>query len=95
MGPIRGGSALSGGLLVVTLGWRSVFWINLPIVAVVAGLTMLGWPAKPGDAARRAVDHAFSLGLQHAYWAAGAVAIVSLAIAAFSFKGSGASWRPR
>lgn len=42
-----------GGLLVVTLGWRSVFWINLPIVAVAAGLTAFGLPAKPGDVTRR------------------------------------------
>jgi EmrB/QacA subfamily drug resistance transporter len=42
-----------GGLLVVTLGWRSVFWINLPLVIVAAGLTAYGLPAKAGDAARR------------------------------------------
>jgi EmrB/QacA subfamily drug resistance transporter len=42
-----------GGLLVVTLGWRSVFWINLPIVAVAAGLAAYGLPARSGDPTRR------------------------------------------
>ena len=35
-----------GGLLVVTLGWRSVFWINLPIVAVAMALIAFGLPAE-------------------------------------------------
>jgi EmrB/QacA subfamily drug resistance transporter len=42
---VWGTSALAGpalgALLVNTLGWRSVFWINLPIGAV--GLAMLAW----------------------------------------------------
>jgi EmrB/QacA subfamily drug resistance transporter len=41
-----------GGLLVVTLGWRSVFWVNLPIVAVAAALVAWGLEAKQGDATR-------------------------------------------
>src|SRR6185312_9063007 len=49
---------LLGGLLVTTLGWRAVFWINPPVVAAcVAGV--LAWvrraaPGGPaGPAARR------------------------------------------
>ena len=41
-----------GGLLVVTFGWRSVFWINLPIVAVAMALVASGLPARPGNATR-------------------------------------------
>jgi hypothetical protein len=40
-----------------------------------------------GATMRSSVDHAFSVGLQHAYWAASAVAVFSLAIAALCFKG--------
>lgn len=42
-----------GGLLVDTLGWRSVFWINLPIVAVAIALGARYAPESSGAADRR------------------------------------------
>lgn len=35
---------LVGGVLIETLGWRSVFWINLPICTLALGLTFLVVP---------------------------------------------------
>jgi EmrB/QacA subfamily drug resistance transporter len=42
-----------GGLLVDTLGWRSVFWINLPIVAVTMALAARYAPESSRAAGRR------------------------------------------
>jgi EmrB/QacA subfamily drug resistance transporter len=70
-----------GGLLVVTLGWRSVFWINLPIVAVAAALIAYGPQSKRGDA-RRGLDIAGQ------GWIA--VALISLTVG--FIESSGAGW---
>ncbi|MFF8380220.1 MFS transporter [Streptomyces sp. NPDC015661] len=40
-----------GGLLVAGVGWRAVFWVNLPVAAVAALLTLRHVPA-PGPGAR-------------------------------------------
>jgi len=37
-----------GGLLIEAIGWRSIFWINLPICALAMLLTTLFVPAFPG-----------------------------------------------
>ncbi len=42
-----------GGVLVSALGWRSVFWVNLPIAAVAVGLAARHAPESSGDAHRR------------------------------------------
>jgi EmrB/QacA subfamily drug resistance transporter len=42
-----------GGLLVQTAGWRSVFWINLPVVALALVLTNRHAPSGAGDRTRR------------------------------------------
>jgi EmrB/QacA subfamily drug resistance transporter len=42
-----------GGLLVETAGWRSVFWINLPVVAVALWLTNRHAPSGAGDRTRK------------------------------------------
>jgi DHA2 family methylenomycin A resistance protein-like MFS transporter len=48
---------LLGGLLVSTLGWRAVFWINPPVVAVcLAGV--LRWVRVSGDRSARRLDPA-------------------------------------
>jgi EmrB/QacA subfamily drug resistance transporter len=44
-----------GGILVQTVGWRSVFWVNLPIGATALGLTARFVPESKA-AVRRAVD---------------------------------------
>ncbi|MGB3352190.1 MAG: MFS transporter [Mycobacterium sp.] len=44
-----------GGLLIETIGWRSVFWINLPICAVAILLTALFVP-ETKSATMRSVD---------------------------------------
>lgn len=44
---------LVGGALVSALGWRSVFWINLPVVAVALVLTALFVPESRAERPRR------------------------------------------
>ncbi len=42
-----------GGVLVDSLGWRSVFLVNLPIAALIAMVALRDVPALPGSAGRR------------------------------------------
>ncbi|MDR6321935.1 DHA2 family efflux MFS transporter permease subunit [Actinoplanes couchii] len=44
---------LLGGALITGLGWRTVFWMNLPIVAVVLALTFRFVPESRAPRARR------------------------------------------
>ncbi|GAA2374634.1 MFS transporter [Nonomuraea africana] len=44
---------LAGGLLVDTLGWRSIFWLNLPLGVAALVLTMLFVPESKAPKARR------------------------------------------
>lgn len=46
---------LLGGLLVSTLGWRSVFWINPPIVAICL-IGVLGWVRESSHRPARRLD---------------------------------------
>lgn len=46
---------LIGGLLIDTLGWQSVFWVNLPICAVALGLTFAVVPESKA-AVPRSID---------------------------------------
>lgn len=46
---------LAGGLLVDTLGWRSIFWLNLPVVAVAITLAARYAP-EPARSADRKLD---------------------------------------
>ncbi len=45
-----------GGTLVSTVGWRAVFWVNLPIIAIACWLTLRAIPAAPGNHRARKVD---------------------------------------
>jgi len=53
---------LLGGLLVGTIGWRAVFWINVPLVALTVVGTLRTVPAGGGAATGR-FDRAGLLGL--------------------------------
>ena len=55
-----GGSAAAvgpvlGGVLVSWIGWRAVFWVNIPIIAVACRLTLRSLPA-PAARHGRAID---------------------------------------
>ncbi|MGT2426774.1 MFS transporter [Amnibacterium kyonggiense] len=44
---------LVGGLLVETIGWRAIFWVNVPVVVAALVLTTLFVPESRADRARR------------------------------------------
>ena len=48
---------LLGGLLVSTLGWRAVFWINPPVTAICL-VGVLAWARAPREHRRRRLDPA-------------------------------------
>jgi len=48
---------LLGGALIELIGWRAVFLVNVPIVAIAGALTVRVVPGRAGDLARR-VDRA-------------------------------------
>ena len=56
-GAVAGGALavgpLLGGILTQTIGWRSIFWINLPIAAAAIVLTMIYIPESKASKARR------------------------------------------
>jgi DHA2 family methylenomycin A resistance protein-like MFS transporter len=45
-----------GGLLLTSFGWRSIFWVNLPICLVGAALTLAFAPVTPVRAEKRRLD---------------------------------------
>ncbi|WP_281689154.1 MFS transporter [Pseudonocardia thermophila] len=47
---------LVGGLLVWGLGWRAIFWINVPVVALAVLLTVRNVPAPPPGPATGRMD---------------------------------------
>jgi MFS transporter, DHA2 family, methylenomycin A resistance protein len=56
---------LAGGVLVDSLGWRAIFWLNVPLVVIALGLTMalIRESSDPGD---RSIDfrgQLFAVGL--------------------------------
>ncbi|MCG6495425.1 MFS transporter [Kitasatospora sp. A2-31] len=44
---------VTGGALIAALGWRSVFWVNAPVVAAALVLVALYVPESRGERARR------------------------------------------
>jgi EmrB/QacA subfamily drug resistance transporter len=44
---------LVGGALVQSIGWRSIFWLNVPVGVLAIGLTALFTPESKADRARR------------------------------------------
>jgi EmrB/QacA subfamily drug resistance transporter len=55
-----------GGILIDSVGWRSVFWINLPLCAAALWLTATHVPESRDDAAHQSLD-----------WLGGAVGLVA------------------
>lgn len=45
-----------GGLLLTSFGWRSIFWVNLPICLIGAVLTLVFAPAPPVHTQKRRLD---------------------------------------
>jgi DHA2 family methylenomycin A resistance protein-like MFS transporter len=45
-----------GGLLLTSFGWRSIFWVNLPICLVGVALTLAFAPVTPVRAEKRRLD---------------------------------------
>jgi len=45
-----------GGLLLAAAGWRSLFWVNLPVCALGAGLTLWSVERAPGNRRGRGLD---------------------------------------
>ena len=48
---------LLGGAVSDLVGWRGVFWINLPLGIVALGLVLLAYPRESPSTSRRAVDY--------------------------------------
>jgi DHA2 family methylenomycin A resistance protein-like MFS transporter len=56
---------LAGGVLVDSLGWRSIFWLNLPLVAIALTLTLV-LVRESSDPGERSIDlrgQLFAVGL--------------------------------
>jgi DHA2 family methylenomycin A resistance protein-like MFS transporter len=56
---------LAGGALVDSLGWRAIFWLNIPLVAISLGLT-LAMIRESSDPGERSIDlrgQLFAIGL--------------------------------
>jgi DHA2 family methylenomycin A resistance protein-like MFS transporter len=56
---------LAGGALVDTLGWRAIFWLNVPLVAIAVGLTV-ALVRESSDPGERSIDvrgQLFAVGL--------------------------------
>ncbi|HEV8555157.1 MAG TPA: MFS transporter [Actinophytocola sp.] len=49
----RAAGPVLGGVLVSAAGWRSVFWLNVPIVAAALLVAARVLPREPGDRSRR------------------------------------------
>jgi MFS transporter, DHA2 family, methylenomycin A resistance protein len=56
---------LAGGFLVDALGWRSIFWLNVPLVAIAAALTvvMVRESSDPGERSIDVRGQVFAVGL--------------------------------
>jgi len=67
---------LLGGLLVSTLGWRAVFWINPPVVAVCV-IGVLAWTKSPAGARKRRRLDLPGLGLATLALAAAVYAVIA------------------
>jgi EmrB/QacA subfamily drug resistance transporter len=49
---------LVGGFLIETFSWRWIFWVNVPIVALVTLAVSAAWPGEPRKDDRPGIDYA-------------------------------------
>jgi EmrB/QacA subfamily drug resistance transporter len=49
---------LVGGFLIETFSWRWIFWVNVPIVALVKLAMSAAWPREPRKDGRPGIDYA-------------------------------------
>lgn len=79
---------LIGGWLVDAVGWRSIFWINLPLAAVVVWLAIVHVPETTGEQDKLDINGAvltagglafLTYGLVEKSWMFGAIGVVVLA----------------
>jgi len=79
-----GAGPIIGGLLLSALGWATIFWVNLPIIAVTIVLVLLTVPRAPAMPAPRPLD-------------APGVLLASLGLASVTFgliTGTDSPWHP-
>ncbi|MFI5427652.1 MFS transporter [Aeromicrobium sp. UC242_57] len=80
---------LVGGALVDSVGWRSIFWLNIPLAAVVIWLTVRHVPETSGDQGK--IDYAgagltaaglaaLTYGLVDGSWVWGAAGVVLMVV---------------
>ncbi|MCW2801105.1 MAG: transporter [Aeromicrobium sp.] len=79
---------LVGGWLVDAVGWRSIFWINVPLAAVVVWLAIVHVPETTGEQDKLDINGAIltagglaflTYGLVEKSWTFGAIGVVVLA----------------
>jgi len=47
-----------GGSLIALFSWRWIFWVNVPIVILVAVAVAASWPGQPRDGEKPGIDYA-------------------------------------
>lgn len=51
-----GAGPVVGGVLLSSFGWASIFWVNLPVIAVTVALLLVAVPRRPTTGRQRPLD---------------------------------------